>query len=253
MGRYYNAFFVAQRLAVLYHLFVVVENNAARIARNIAAVRARIKDAALRAGRNPDDVTLMAVSKTFAPEAIEVAVKAGITDIGESRVQEGIDKIDRLGKIARWHLIGHLQSNKTKKAVACFDMIQSLDSYSLAERVAEQAIKEKKTIACLIEMNSSGETGKFGFSPATVLSAFGKIAGLPGIDLHGLMTIGPLTTDERRIRAAFELTRKVYEQMRQVLGPRISVLSMGMSSDYELAIECGSTMVRVGTAIFGAR
>jgi pyridoxal phosphate enzyme (YggS family) len=247
------SFFVARSLAVPYHRLVVVENDTARIARNIAAVRSRIKEAALRAGRNPNDVTLVAVSKTFPVEAIEAAVKASITDIGESRIQEGIDKIDRLGKIARWHLIGHLQSNKVKKAVACFDMIQSLDSYSLAEKVAEQAVKEKKTIECLIEINSSGESGKFGFSPATVLSGAEEIAGLPGIDLRGLMTVGPLTTDERRIRAAFELTRKVYEQIRQAIGPGINVLSMGMSSDYELAVECGSTMVRVGTAIFGAR
>jgi PLP dependent protein len=246
-------FFVARGLPVLYHRLVVVENDAARIARNISAVRVRIKEAALRAGRNPNDVTLVAVSKTFPVEAIEAAVKAGITDIGESRIQEGIDKIERLGKIARWHLIGHLQSNKVKKAVACFDMIQSLDSYSLAEKAAEQAVKENKTIECLIEVNSSGESGKFGFSPATVLNGAEEIAGLPGIDLRGLMTVGPLTTDERRIRAAFELTQKVYEQIRQAIGPGINVLSMGMSSDYELAVECGSTMVRVGTAIFGAR
>lgn len=231
----------------------MVEYDAARIARNIAAVRARIKEAARRAGRNPDDITLVAVSKTFPVEAIQAAVKAGITEIGESRVQEGIDKIDRLGRIARWHLIGHLQSNKVKKAVGGFDVIQALDSYPLAQKVGDEAVKQGKTIECLIEINSSGETGKFGFSPAEALNAVEEIAKLPGIDLRGLMMVGPLTTDQRRIRAAFEIANKAYGQIRQARGPRINVLSMGMSSDYEMAVEYGSTMVRIGTAIFGGR
>jgi pyridoxal phosphate enzyme (YggS family) len=227
--------------------------NAAQIAKNIKSVRGKIRMAAHRAGRDPDEITLVAVSKTFPSKAIIAAVEAGMEDIGESRVQEGIDKISDLGRITRWHLIGHLQSNKVKKAVEYFDVIQSLDSMNIAEKVSEQAVQRDKTIPCLIEMNSSGEESKFGFPTEETTFAAVKISQLPGIDLRGLMTIGPWTANEGCIRKAFDLTRQTFEKMQTEMGKAISVLSMGMSSDYELAIECGSTMVRVGTAIFGVR
>ncbi len=231
----------------------MIEVDAARIAENIKLVRGKIDEAARRAGRDPGGITLVAVSKTFPAEAIEAAVHAGITDIGESRVQEGLDKIETLGRIATWHLIGHLQSNKAKKAVEQFDMIQSVDSMKIAERISQQAKQMQDTIACLIETNSSGEDSKFGFPPETTLTAAASIADLPGIELRGLMTIGPWTENEGCIKEAFDSTRQMFESMRTELGDAISILSMGMSSDYELAIECGSTMVRVGTAIFGGR
>lgn len=231
----------------------MIDVDAARIAENIKLVRGKIGEAARRAGRDPGGITLVAVSKTFPAEAIEAAVHAGITDIGESRVQEGLDKIETLGRIATWHLIGHLQSNKAKKAVEQFDMIQSVDSMKIAERISKQAKQMQDTIACLIETNSSGEDSKFGFPPEDTLTAAANIAGLPGIELRGLMTIGPWTENEGCIKEAFDSTRQMFESMRTELGDAISILSMGMSSDYELAIECGSTMVRVGTAIFGGR
>jgi pyridoxal phosphate enzyme (YggS family) len=227
--------------------------DASRITANLQAVGANIERAAKQSGRNPDDITLVVVSKTLPAEAIEAAVSAGATDIGESRIQEATAKIDRLGNIARWHLIGHLQSNKAKKAVEYFDIIQSLDSIKLADKVSKEAAELNKRIDCLIEMNSSGEDSKFGFPPGETLRAAEKMMILPGLKLCGLMTIGPWTTNTGCIKKAFDMTRKTFDEMQKELGPDINVLSMGMSSDYELAIECGSTMVRVGTAIFGAR
>jgi pyridoxal phosphate enzyme (YggS family) len=180
-------------------------------------------------------------------------VAAGATDIGESRIQEATGKIDQLGPIVCWHLIGHLQSNKAKKAVRYFDVIQSLDSLNLADKVSKEADRLGKKVDCLIEMNSSGEESKFGFPPEATMKAAEQIIMLPGINLCGLMTIGPWTTNEGCIKKAFDFTRQTFEEMQRELGRRIRTLSMGMSSDYELAIECGSTMVRVGTAIFGVR
>jgi pyridoxal phosphate enzyme (YggS family) len=227
--------------------------DATQIAANFQAVRANIDRAAQRAGRSPGEITLVAVSKTFPAGVIQAAVAAGATDIGESRVQEATGKIDQLGPITRWHLIGHLQTNKARKAVKYFDIIHSLDSTGLAEKVSQEAVKLEKKIDCLIEMNSSGEESKFGFAPEETEPAAERIMALPGINLCGLMTIGPWTTDEGHIKKAFEFTRQTFDNINRRLGSQIAVLSMGMSSDYELAIEYGSTMVRVGTAIFGAR
>jgi len=227
--------------------------DAAQIAANITAVREKIALAARRAGRDQGEIMLVAVSKTYPPEAIAAAVEAGVTDIGESRVQEGTDKINSLGPVARWHLIGHLQSNKAARAVGSFDMIQSLDSTAIAEKVSLEAVKLGKTIDCLIEVNSSGEDSKYGFPPDRTIDAADMIARLPGITLRGVMTIGPWTSDEGNIREAFESTRRIFEMMKAKLGDPIGILSMGMSSDYELAVACGSTMVRVGAAVFGAR
>jgi pyridoxal phosphate enzyme (YggS family) len=232
---------------------VVHKIDAAQIAANILAVKTKINQAARRAGRNPEEITLVTVSKTFPAEAVEAAVAGGATDIGESRVQEATGKIDTLGPITCWHLIGHLQSNKAKKAAGYFDMIQSIDSLALAEKVSQGAVGLDKKIDCLIEMNSSGEESKFGFQPKDIMPAAEQIIALPGINLCGLMTIGPWTTDKGHIKKAFDFTRQTFQEMQSKLGERINVLSMGMSSDYELAIECGSTMVRVGTAVFGAR
>lgn len=224
-----------------------------RIKENLQAVHTQIEEAAQKAGRNPGEITLVAVSKTFPAEAAQAAVDAGAVVLGESRVQEGAQKIDELGRIAKWHLIGHLQSNKAKKAVEYFDLIQSLDSEGLAEKVASEAVKAEKTIDCLIEVNSSGEDSKFGFSPQEILISAARIAELKGIRLSGLMTIGPWTTNEGCIKKAFDMTYQLYERMHREFGEEFSILSMGMSSDFGLAIASGSTMVRVGTAIFGDR
>ncbi|MFH1739035.1 MAG: YggS family pyridoxal phosphate-dependent enzyme [bacterium] len=234
-------------------LINVSDIDKARIAKNLAEVKGRIAAAASQAGRSADEITLVVVSKTYPAEAVVAAVESGATDIGESRVQEAAAKIEQLGPITRWHLIGHLQSNKAAAAVRSFDLIQSLDSIGLARKISDQAVGQGKFIDCLIEVNSSGEDSKFGFSPADIPIRSGEIMALPGIRLRGLMTIGPWTTNEGCIKKAFDLTREMFEKMRSQLGKEITTLSMGMSSDYETAIACGSTMVRVGTAVFGVR
>ena len=220
---------------------------------NIKNVKERIKTAAEKSNRKSEEITLVAVSKRFPAEIIKTAVKNGLTDIGESRLQEAEPKINELGNIARWHMIGHLQTNKVKKAVPLFDLIQSLDSFKLSSEINRQAELLDKKINCLLEVNSSGEDSKYGFSPDETLDTIKKIMDFKYINLCGLMTIGPYTTDLNSIRRAFILTRELFINGQKIVGDNFSTLSMGMSSDYELAIEEGSTMVRVGTAIFGIR
>ncbi len=216
-------------------------------------VNQRIAEAAGKVNRQPSEITLVSVSKTFSVEIVEHAVAAGAKILGESRVQEGIEKVKELGNIASWHLIGHLQTNKAARAVQYFDLIQSIDSWHLAEKVSQASVRLNKKIDCLLEVNSSGEESKYGFPPDDLIEGAERIATLPGINMKGLMTIGPWTDDASEIQKAFEMTRKLFEAMRTQVGPYVDTLSMGMSSDYELAIKCGSNMVRVGTAIFGER
>ncbi len=223
---------------------------------NIKNVKERITTAAEKSGRKGKEITLVAVSKRFPAEIIKTAVKNGLTDIGESRLQEAEPKIGELGNIARWHMIGHLQTNKVKKAIPLFDLIQSLDSFKLANEINRQAKLLDKKINCLLEVNSSGEDSKYGFSPDETLDVIKKIIvkkEFKYINLCGLMTIGPYTNDLDSIRRAFVLTRELFSEGQKIVGNKFSTLSMGMSADYELAIEEGSTMVRVGTAIFGVR
>lgn len=229
------------------------EASPEELARNLKLIRGKITASAAKAGRQPSDIKLVAVSKTFSTETTAWAAKIGVTDLGESRVQEGSAKIAELGPIARWHMIGHLQKNKAKLAVSCFDMIHSLDSYRLAQKVSDAALGFDRKIDCLIEVNCSGELAKFGYDFDQLLSEADKISKLHGIKLCGLMTIGPNTDDTGELKKAFDKTYNTYEVMRQNLGAQINVLSMGMSHDFQLAIECGSNMVRIGTAIFGRR
>lgn len=220
---------------------------------NIKIIKEKIKIAAEKSGRKSDEITLVAISKRFPAEFIKAAVEHGITDIGESRLQEAGPKIDELGNIARWHLIGHLQTNKVKRVISLFDLIHSLDSLKLASEISRRAEPLDKKINCLIEVNSSGEDSKHGFNPDKVLEAIKIIKDFKFIDLCGLMTIGPNTNDSKSIRSAFVLTRKLFIEGQKIVGDSFSILSMGMSSDYELAIEEGSTMIRIGTGIFGDR
>lgn len=220
---------------------------------NVRKVKEKINIAAKSSGRNIDEITLVAVSKRFPVDAIKAAVKYGITDIGESRIQESESKIGELGNIARWHLIGHLQTNKAKKAVPLFDLIQSLDSLKLAGELNQNAEKFDKKVDCLLEINSSGEKTKFGFESSQTLSEMEKIMRLKNIRLRGLMTIGPLSPDKEILRRAFAQTKKLFYKCRDMASESFTILSMGMSSDFDIAIEEGSNMIRVGTAIFGQR
>lgn len=218
-----------------------------QIAANLANVRARIAAAARRAGRDPAAVTLIAVSKTFPAEAVIAASRAGATDMGENRVQEAADKralVDAAGIRPRWHLVGHLQTNKVRSALKVFDILHSIDSLRLAETISRAA---DRPIAMLIEVNVAGEQSKSGIAPEEVETVVPAIARLPHVVVRGLMTVAPPVADPEDVRPVFRRLR----ELRDGLG--LTELSMGMSNDVEVAVEEGATLVRVGRAIFGER
>jgi pyridoxal phosphate enzyme (YggS family) len=229
------------------------------IVQNIAQVRERIEAAARRAGRNPDEITLMGVSKTFPVERIHEAYAAGLRVFGENRVQEFTEKARGLRdlKDTEWHLIGHLQSNKASKAAELFGAIDSVDSVRIGERLNAAAEKAGKTLPILIEVNVGGEDAKSGVAPDSeelenILAAAPK---WPNLRVRGLMTVPPYSDNPEGARPFFrhlhEIRDRITLQKRQSVD--MAVLSMGMSHDFEIAIEEGSTCVRVGTAIFGER
>lgn len=229
------------------------------IPENIARIRERIAIAAQRAGRNADSITLMAVSKTFPAEAIREAYAAGIRVFGENRVQEFSSKAEAVRDLesARWHMIGHLQSNKSAKAAEVFHAIDSVDSLKLAEKLNDGAGSLGKKLSVLIEVNVGGEAAKSGLDPASpeldrLLAAAARFENL---EIHGLMTIPPYSEDPETARPYFRKLRELRESIAARNLPSVSMatLSMGMSHDFEVAIEEGSTCVRVGTAIFGER
>ena len=217
----------------------------ATIAERVAHVRQRVERAAERAGRSPADVTIVAVSKSFPPQAIEEAAAAGIAHVGENRVQEAAAKIPGLrGLPVTWHLVGHLQTNKTKTALELFDIIHSVDSLHLAEALSHRS---QRPLPVLLEVNVAGEAAKFGFPPDEVAAAAQAVARLPNLDLRGLMTVAPLVSDPEAVRPVFRELRR----LRDALG--LAELSMGMTDDFEVAIEEGTTLVRIGRAIFSER
>ncbi|HET7229436.1 MAG TPA: YggS family pyridoxal phosphate-dependent enzyme [Longimicrobium sp.] len=217
-------------------------------------VRERIERARQRSGRT-DAVTLVAVTKTHPPETVRAAIQAGVADAGENRVQELESKVAAIGRSAvRWHLIGHLQRNKVRQALPLFDLLHSLDSERLAQALSAEAVKAGVTVRALVEVNAVGEASKSGFPAEQAVDAVGRIAGLPGLELAGMMTMAPFTGDHAVIRRAFEATRRACEEAaRQVPGFTGRHLSMGMSNDFEIAVEEGATLVRVGSSIFGER
>jgi len=223
------------------------------IAANLDVIRQRIAAACARAGRDPQTVTLMAVSKSQPPEAVRAAAEAGVTLFGENRVQEAKAKIPLCPSRARWHLIGHLQSNKCRDAVQLFEMVQGVDSLHLAQELNKWADKRAKTLPVLLEVNIAGESSKFGYRPETVLAELPELNAQPRLEIHGLMTIAPWTPDPEKARPVFRHLRELRQQCEAVLGVPLPHLSMGMTGDFEVAIEEGSTLVRIGTALFGAR
>ncbi|MGH2586126.1 MAG: YggS family pyridoxal phosphate-dependent enzyme [Dehalococcoidia bacterium] len=217
------------------------------IADNAAAVRARITAAAERSGRDATAVRLIAVTKTFPAEMCLAALEAGISDLGENRVQEGVAKAAAIagqGAPAVWHLIGHLQSNKVKPALETFALIHSVHSVELVTAISRRAVAP---VTVLLQANVAGEESKFGLDLDEVPAAYEQIAAMPNVDVRGLMTIAPQTNDPETVRPVFRRLR----EMAETLG--LPELSMGMSGDYEVAVEEGSTMVRVGSALFGPR
>jgi pyridoxal phosphate enzyme (YggS family) len=224
------------------------------IADNVRAVLERISAAAESSGRNPDAITLVAAAKTRTPAQIRAAVEAGVGVIGENRVQEAEPKIRELADVGcAWHMVGHLQRNKATKAVLLFDMIQSLDSRRLADELQKKAAAAGKVIPVLLEVNTSGEDTKFGVAPEAAEEFAGYVAAHANLRVEGLMTIGPLGGGAAAAAAAFETLRKLHEKIAPSFGRAFRWLSMGMTDDFELAIEEGSNMVRVGRAIFGPR
>lgn len=235
----------------------MVENiSKADMMRNIEGIRARIAAAAERSGRSAGDVTLVGVSKFQPIESIRLAAECGIEIVGENRVQERAEKQEKWpGSPLSWHMIGHLQRNKARRAVELFDCIQSVDNAELAS-IIQKAAAEKNmgSYPIMIEINTSGEDSKNGASPDECDFLTGNILeSCPNLSIEGLMTIGPLTDDEAAIRRSFALLRSLRDAARQRFGIPIPHLSMGMSGDYEAAIEEGSTVVRIGTGIFGPR
>jgi len=223
------------------------------IAANVACIQERIARAAERRGRSPNDVTLVAVSKMVDADLIRKAIEAGVTDIGENYVQEASSKRDVLGGATRWHMIGHLQRNKAKQAVATFDMIHTIDSLRLAEAVGRRAEAAGRTMPVLIQVNVSGEDSKSGVGLEETEFLLNALRELAGIQVEGLMTIGRWDPDPERSRAEFRSLAQLAERLEALGGVRLRLLSMGMSHDFEIAVEEGANLVRVGTAIFGPR
>ncbi|MGA2605600.1 MAG: YggS family pyridoxal phosphate-dependent enzyme [Verrucomicrobiia bacterium] len=217
------------------------------IADNIKLVNQRIRAAAERVGRDASTIALIAVSKAIEPDFVEAALASGQTVFGESKVQEAKAKIPAVSSRARWHMIGHLQSNKARDAVALFDLIHSVDSRKLAEEVNKWSEGSGKTQAVLLEVNVSGEGSKFGLKPEDLESTLNDINHLSRLEVRGLMTVAPFAEEAAQVRPYFRRLR----ELRDALGLRD--LSMGMSHDFEVAIEEGATMVRIGSAIFGER
>ncbi len=221
---------------------------------NVKVVLERVAAAAERAGRAPEDIALVAAAKTRSAEQVRAAVEAGVRFVGENRVQEAEAKIAELADVdCAWHMVGHLQRNKAAKAVRLFDMVQSLDSPRLADELQKRAEAAGKVMAVLLEINTSGEETKFGVAPAAAPDFAAYVLDRPSLRVEGLMTVGPLEAGAAANAAAFRTLRDLFEKIAPSLGTGFRWLSMGMTDDFELAVEEGSNMVRVGRALFGPR
>ena len=226
------------------------------LAENIAMVRERIAAACARAGRKPEDVRLIAISKTFPPERIRQAYEAGLRDFGENRVQEAAAKRPVLSDLtATWHLVGHLQSNKAKPARELFQWIHSVDSLRLAEKLDKVAQSRGEKLSVLLEVNLGEEVAKAGVDSSAVAVLAEELSRLETLELRGLMVIPPFLEEPEMVRPYFRRLRELAREVGARGLPNVSMqeLSMGMSHDFEVAIEEGATMVRIGTAIFGPR
>jgi pyridoxal phosphate enzyme (YggS family) len=223
------------------------------LAANLSSIREGVEAACARAGRDPATVTLLPVTKTQPPEIVNEAAQLGLRVFGENKVQEAKAKIPLCSGRLRWHMIGHLQSNKCRDAVELFEMIQSVDSLSLAEEINKRADQAGKTMPILLEVNAVGEASKFGYRPDPMLADLLRINALPRLEIHGLMTVPPWLPDPEQVRPVFRRMRELKERAEQRLGAPLPQLSMGMSGDFMVAIEEGATLVRIGTALFGPR
>jgi hypothetical protein len=233
----------------------VTKTPSTDIARNLDSLRARIAAAAARAGRRDSDVTLVAVTKTFAADAVRAALDAGQLDFGENKVQEGLDKVRTVGDpAARWHLIGHLQSNKARKAAAAFQVIHSIDRVELVAALDRGAVDAGRRPDVLIQVDLAGEATKHGVSPDAVRPLVDSLLGAAALRLVGLMLLPPYFEDPEQVRPYFRRLRELRDALAaEYREAAPTELSMGMSHDFEVAIEEGATIVRLGTAVFGER
>jgi len=225
------------------------------ITQNLALVKERIEDAAKRAGRNPAEIRLVCVTKTATANQLQEAISSGISDIGENRVKDALLKYDSLGEQAKnvkWHMIGHLQTNKVKKCLQIFDTIHSLDSINLADEIDKQAKSLGKCIDCLVQVNVSGEDSKYGISPEETEAFIRKVSLFSNIHIAGLMTMAPFVDNPEQVRPFFRKIYSLKESLRKmdISNTDVKDISMGMTQDFEVAIEEGATFVRIGTAIF---
>jgi hypothetical protein len=229
----------------------IIANDMGTIRENVASMKARIEAAARRAGRAPEAILLVAVSKTWPPEVVQEAVEAGLTTFGESRTHEAKTKMPQLAGNLHWHLIGHLQTNKARDAVALFEMVESVDSVRLGCELNKWAERAGKTLAVLLECNVSGESSKFGFKPAEIAQLLPELNNLGRLEVRGLMTMAPFFKEPENARPVFRLLRELRDRLQRQHGIPLPELSMGMTNDFEVAIEEGATIVRIGTGIFG--
>ena len=225
-----------------------------RVAVSLPEIRDRISNAAGRSGRGSADVTLVAVTKAHPIGAVQAALSHGLFDLGENRTEELEWKRAAVEEgRARWHMIGHVQRRKAPRLVGVADLVHSIDSVRLAERLSNAAVEAGKVVSVLVQVNTSGEESKGGFRGDGLKDEVRRVLDLPGLEIRGLMTMAPLTDDEALLRRTFEGVRMLHEELRAFGGYCGEHLSMGMTNDFEIAIEEGSTMIRIGTALFGKR
>ncbi|MDA0746564.1 MAG: YggS family pyridoxal phosphate-dependent enzyme [bacterium] len=225
------------------------------ILENLERTQERIAAAAARSGRDASDVTLVVVSKTQSVDVIQEAVDAGVRVLGENRIQEAEEKAGSVKGDVAWHLVGHLQRNKVKNALALFDLIHSVDHVRLAKEIGKRAVQNEQVGRVLVQVNTSGSESQFGVAPEEALDLIGQISQIEGVGVEGLMTIGVFSPDPEAVRPCFVRLRNLCDEVEAAGLPGVSMrhLSMGMTGDFEVAVEEGATLVRVGTAIFGAR
>lgn len=225
------------------------------IMRNVGSIRERVANAARKAGRNPDEVSIIAVTKTRTLAEIRAVMEAGLTHLGENRVQELLPKWEALGEGPTWHLVGSLQTNKVKQAVSAAHLIHSLDRESLALALAKEGVRLGRPIQALVQVNVSGEDSKHGISPDQLPTFVQQVNRLESVQIAGLMTMAPFVEDPELTRPIFRRLRHLASDLEKMQLPRVEMrwLSMGMSGDFEVAIEEGANLVRIGTALFGDR
>lgn len=234
-------------------MFRNMNNREQVITKNIQDIQKRISDAASRAGKSKREITLLAVTKNVSVEDIRVAIRAGIRFLGENKVQEAKQKFSQIGPAVTWHMIGHLQTNKARTAAAIFDLVQSIDSEKVAEALSREAMRLDRHLDVLVEVNISEEENKFGISREKTEELVRLVRTKKNLRLRGLMSMAPFVPEPELTRPFFRDLSSLFEKCRPLAGEHWGILSMGMTHDFEVAIEEGANLVRVGTGIFHSR